>query len=296
MKSRLLTIVFMAVTICSFGQKKPLDHSVYDGWKSIGGFTLTKDAGYSLFYINPQEGDSEMVSLNIATGQMDTIHRGNSYKVTENGKYAVMTIKAKFEETKAAKKKKVKADQMPKDTLGIYDIHAKNLKKYPYLKAFKVARYPKDFVAFQTTPPADTAKGKKPVKKEKEEGSDLMVYQFSTGIIDTIKYVTDYDFSKGGDTLFVVRVPNSKDSLYKECSGLYMYNPSKRVFTTIYNTYKKQTVKLPTVCKDNSTLAFYAKLDTAKANQKDVSVLVYRKDFEKAKVVADNKMQWLPEK
>ena len=63
MKSRLLTIVFMAVTICSFGQKKPLDHSVYDGWKSIGGFTLTKDAGYSLFYINPQEGDAEMVSL-----------------------------------------------------------------------------------------------------------------------------------------------------------------------------------------------------------------------------------------
>lgn len=295
MKSRLLTIVFMTVAICSFGQKKPLDHSVYDGWKSIGGFTLTKDAGYSLFYINPQEGDAEMVSLNIATGQMDTIHRGSLYKVTENGKYAVMTIKAKFEETKAAKKKKVKPDQMPKDTLGIYDIHARNLKKYPYLKEFKVARYPKDFVVFQTTPPADTAKGKKPVKKEKEEGSDLMVYQFSTGIIDTIKYVTDYDFSKGGDTLFVVRVPNSKDSLYKDCAGLYMYNPSKRVFTTIYNTYKKQTVKLPTVCKDNSTLAFYAKLDTAKANQKDVSVLVYRKDFEKAKVVADNKMQWLPE-
>lgn len=296
MKSRFLTIAFMAISICSFAQKKPLDHSVYDGWKSIGGFSLTKDGGYSMFYINPQEGDSELVSFNVTTGQMDTIHRGNSYKITENGKYAAMTIKPKIAETKAAKRKKLNADQMPKDSLGIYNLQTKELKKYPYLKGMKTARYISDFVAFQTTPPADTAKGKKPAKKEKEEGSDLMIYRFSTGVIDTIKYVTDYDFSKGGDTLFIVQVPNSKDSLYKDCSGLYMYNPYKKSMTAIYNIHKKQTVKLPTVSDNNRTLAFYAKLDTAKVDAKNVSVLVYRDGYEKAKIVADNKMPWLPEK
>ncbi|OFY42728.1 MAG: hypothetical protein A2X18_13650 [Bacteroidetes bacterium GWF2_40_14] len=293
MKRFLLITILLAASVCSFGQKKPLDHSVYDSWKNVGGFNMTEDAKFTLFYINSQEGDGKIVALNLLTGEQDFIPRGTALKLTYDGKFSVFTIKPKFEESKTAKHKKVKPDKMPKDSLGIYNLYTKELKKYPYLKSFKIGRYGTDFMVFQTTPPADTSKSKKPVKKDKDEGSDLMLYQFSTGKIDTIKYVSDFDFSKGGDSLFFVRRPNSKDSLFK--NGLYLYTPKNKVLKTIYTFNAKQSVKLPLVSVDNKNLAFYAKLDTAKASAKNVSIMHFRDGDETAKVVIDKNINGLPE-
>ena len=291
-KLSLLLIVLLALPFCVFGQKKPLDHSVYDNWKNVGGFDMTDDARYTLFYINAQEGDGCIVVHNLATNEQNTIPRGTSYKVTSDGKFAAFTIKPKFEESKTARLKKVKADKMPKDTLGIYNLYTKELKKFPYLKGFKVGREGKISLAFQTTPPADTSKSKKAPKKDKDEGSDLMVYQFATGTIDTLKYVSEYDYSKGGDSLFIVTKPNSKDSLFK--AGLYIYIPKTKSLRSIYEIDLKQTVKLPLVSEDSKSLAFYARLDTAKARNKDVSILLFREGFDKAKVVLDKNSKGLP--
>ncbi len=293
MKRFLLITALLLSYVCSFGQKKPLDHSVYDGWKNVGGFNMTEDAKFTLFYINSQEGDSKIVALNLLTEEQNIIPRGSALKLTYDGKFSVFTIKPKFEESKSAKLKKIKADKMPKDTLGIYNIYTKELKKYPYLKSFKIGKYGTDFMVFQTNPPADTSKSKKPVKKDKDEGSDLMLYQFSTGKIDTIKYVSDFDFSKGGDSLFFVRRPNSKDSLFK--NGLYLYTPKNKILKTIYTFNAKQSVKLPLVSEDNKNFAFYAKLDTAKALAKNVTIMHFRDGDETAKVVIDNKIKGLPE-
>ncbi|MFA6334634.1 MAG: prolyl oligopeptidase family serine peptidase [Bacteroidales bacterium] len=291
-KQKFLTVMLMTVSLCAFGQKKPLDHSVYDGWKNIGGFGMTEDARFTLFYINAQEGDGCIVAHNLKTGEQNTISRGASYKLTFDGKYAACKIKPKFEESKTAMLKKVKADKMPKDTLGIYNLYTKELKKYPYLKDFKMGKEGKFSLAFQTTPPADTSKSKKTPKKDKDEGSDLIVYQFASGFIDTLKYVTDYDYSKGGDSLFFVRRPNSKDSLYK--AGLYIYIPKTKSLKSIYDIDLKQTVKLPLISDDSKCLAFYARLDTAKAKSKNVSILFFKEGFEKAKVVLDNNSKGLP--
>ena len=293
MRKFILITVLIISSVTIWGQKKPLDHSVYDGWKNIGAFTMTEDANYSLFMINQQEGDATLVSHNLKTGEQFSIPRGTSYKVTWDGKQAVFTIKPTIEEQKEARKKKVKPDQMPKDTLGIFNLYTNELKKIPHLKGFKITKYSKDFFAYQTTPPPDTSKSKKPApKKDKGEGSDLMIYYLNSGMTDTLKYITSYDLSEGGDSLFFVRVPNSKDSLY--AAGLFLYLPATKSLTTIYNTDKKQSVKLPTVSKDNRNIVFYANLDTAKGKDKDVSILHYREGFDKAKVILDNKISSLP--
>jgi len=292
MKQTFLIIIILTASVCAFGQKKPLDHSVYDGWKNIGGLSMTEDAKFTLFYINPQEGDGCIVAHNLKTGEQNTIPRGTMFKLTFDGKFAAFNIKPKFEESKTARLKKFKPDKVPKDTLGVYNLYTKELKKYPYLRAFKMGKDAKEFLAFQTTPPADTSKSKKAPKKDKDEGTDLMVYQFSTGAIDTLKYVSDFNFSQGGDSLFFVRRPNSKDSILK--AGLYLYIPKTKALTTIFNNDLKQNVKLPEVSKDNKNLVFYAKLDTA-AKSKKVSILYYKEGFETAKVVVDNSTKGLPD-
>lgn len=293
-KFQFILFSLLLTSLVSWGQKRPLDHSVYDNWKNIGGFSMTDDARFTLFYISAQEGDGSMVVHNLKTNEQSVIPRGTAYKLSKDGKFAAVTIKPKFEESKSARLKKVKPDQMPKDTLGIYNLNSKELKKFPYLKGFKTGREGGLSLAFQTTPPADTSKTKKAPKKEKDEGSDLMVYQYASGALDTLKYVAEYDYSRGGDTLFFVRKPNSKDSLYKP--GLYLYLPATKALSAVYEINHKQSVKLPVVSENNRALAFYAKLDTTKAGAKDVSILIFRDGYDRAKVAVDNTTKGLPEK
>ncbi|PKO99740.1 MAG: hypothetical protein CVU13_04230 [Bacteroidetes bacterium HGW-Bacteroidetes-8] len=288
----LFTALILTVSFAS-AQKKPLDHSVYDGWKSVGAFNMTEDGKYTIFMVNPQEGDNYLVSMNLINFTKDSIARVNGPKMTDDGKFVAATIKPTFKQSRDARIKKVKPDLMPKDTLGIYNIQTKELKKIPYLKEFKIGRYAKDFIAFQTTPPADTSKSKKPVKKDKNEGENVMVYQLSTGMIDTLKFVSDYEFTKGGDTLFFATRPNSKDSVNKP--GLFLYIPKTKSITTIYNYDLKQSVKLPLVSKDNKHMAFYAKLDTTKNKDKFISILYYNATLPQAKLVIDNNLDGMPE-
>ncbi len=288
----LFTALILTVSFAS-AQKKPLDHNVYDSWKSVGAFNMTEDGKYTIFMVNPQEGDNYLVSMNLMNFTKDSIARVNGPKMTEDGKFVAATIKPTFNQSRDARIKKVKPDLMPKDTLGIYNIRTKELKKIPYLKEFKIGRYAKDFIAFQTTPPADTSKSKKPVKKDKNEGENLMVYQLSTGMIDTLKFVSDYDFTKGGDSLFFATRPNSKDSVNKP--GLFLYIPKTKSITTIYNYDLKQSVKLPLVSEDNKHMAFYAKLDTTKNKDKFISILYYNATLPQAKLVIDNNLNGMPE-
>ena len=51
------TTLLLSFTIL-FAQKKPLDHSVYDGWQSIGERMISNDGRWVVYTINAQEGGS----------------------------------------------------------------------------------------------------------------------------------------------------------------------------------------------------------------------------------------------
>ena len=286
MKNILLSTILMVIPLVSFGQKKPLDQSVYDNWKSVNNFSITDDGKYTIFSVNAQEGDGYIVIHNILTGEQQSIPRASTQKFTADGKFVALVIKPKFDQTKAAKIKKVKPDMMPKDSLGIYNTITKDLKKFPFLKGYKMGKYANDFLAFQTTPPADTSKSKKPVKKDKDEGADLILYQFSTSKLDTLKFVSDYDFSRGGDTLFFATRPNTKDTIHK--AGLFSYIPKTKTIKKLFGYDLKQSVKLPVVSEDNNTIVFYGKLDTTKRKDKIISILQFKDGFSEAKVIVDS--------
>ena len=94
-KLLILPTLLLFALIC-YGQKKPLDHSVYDGWKSVGAISVTEDYQYALFNVNPQEGDATLVSLNLTNLSQDAIQRGTSARVTADNKFAIFNIKPLF--------------------------------------------------------------------------------------------------------------------------------------------------------------------------------------------------------
>ena len=272
-------------------QKKPLDHSVYDAWKSVGAFSMSEDGKYASYLVQEQEGDRYAEVLDLVTLKKQRIERATQPKLTPDGRFLVASINPFFKETKEAKLKKVKKEEMPKDTLGIYNCETGELKKIPFLKSVKIGKLGKTHIAFQCDMPADTTGGKKPEKIEKDQGQDLMVYHLATGSTDTLPAVSDYNFSTGGDTLFFVRRPHSKDSLLE--AGLFMYTPKDRQLTGIYTFDLKQKVKLPVVSEDNRHLVFYASLDTTQQGKNNVSIMYYSQEHGQAKILIDNNLEGL---
>lgn len=300
---KLFTLLLTAIiAVSALAQKKPLDHSVYDSWQSIGTPVISKSGNFAFYGINVQEGDNSLVVTNLLTGKTDTFHRGTGASFTDNGEALVFTIKPFFAATKEAKLKKKKPDEMPKDTLAIYITKTGSVKKIPYLKSFKIAEEGNNFVAFTTNPPADTTKPKKDdknppkpaPKKEKDEGSNLFVYRISDGTIDTLKYITDFNFDTKGERLYFVRKPNSKDSLFK--SGLFVYNPILKQSVSILELNSKQSVKLPSFNDSCGKGAFFAFLDTAKASKKDATLFILDKGSDVPKEAINTKNASIPAK
>src|SRR5208282_1790977 len=64
----LLCLVLVAGT--AFTQtKRPLNHRDYDGWRTIGTPTLSRDGKFLAYGLFPEEGDGEVVVRNLTTNQ-----------------------------------------------------------------------------------------------------------------------------------------------------------------------------------------------------------------------------------
>ena len=168
--------------LCSLtAQKKALDHSVYDTWKSVGTATMTQDGKYSLTTVSAQAADGYLVQSNLLNGSSFIIDRGKTPAFTFDSKYAVCAIAPLYNDSRQAKIDKKKPEESPKDTLCIWTLGSTALTKYPFVTSFKSAEEGKLAVAFKTDPPADTSNTKRAPKKEKGEGTDLMLHYFATG-------------------------------------------------------------------------------------------------------------------
>jgi dipeptidyl aminopeptidase/acylaminoacyl peptidase len=143
-----LPLFLLLSTIASAQVKKPIDHSVYDNWKSAGERTISNDGKYVLYTINAQEGDGELVIKNLTSNYKLTVPRGYNAVITEDSRYAVFKIKPAYQDTRQAKIKKKKADEMPKDSLVIVQLGADSMMRVARIKSYKTPKKGFGWVAY----------------------------------------------------------------------------------------------------------------------------------------------------
>lgn len=153
--------VLLIFPVILFAQKKPLEHSVYDGWKSLGERAISNDGNFIVYSINPQEGDGEMIIQNINTHYKLTVERGYGAVISEDNRFAYFKIKPHYQATRQARIKKTKADDQPKDTLAIVELGKDSVMKISRVRSFKTAEKGSGWLAYQLEKPMpDTAKKK----------------------------------------------------------------------------------------------------------------------------------------
>jgi hypothetical protein len=217
MKRTLSLLVCALVALpCLLAQKKPLDHSVYDSWQSVGE-TVISPAGRVLAYeVNPQEGDGLLTIQVLGKKSTRTIEIPRGYRVSilDDESYAVCLIKPFFKETRKARIAKKKDDQLPKDSLAVINLTTGEVLKFGNVKGYKAAKHGLKAVAFVT---ADTTFIPQKERKNKDIGGPLAVYHFASGSMDTLRHISEYGFSKDGLQLGLVQ----KEDKFRTLAGVY---------------------------------------------------------------------------
>lgn len=127
------------LSVGGFAQKKPLDHSVYDSWQSIGAAdrAISNDGKYVIYAVNPQEGDGVLYIQSTNGSYKKEIARGYNAIITDDNRFVVCRIKPLFKDTRDARIKKKRPDDMPKDSLAIVDLAGDKITKIARVRSYK---------------------------------------------------------------------------------------------------------------------------------------------------------------
>jgi len=137
MKCFILLLSLFTISEFTFSQKKPLDHSVYNSWQSIGERMISNDGKWVVYTIDVQEGDNQLVIQSSDAKYKKEIPRGYSALITEDSRFVVFKIKPLFSETREARIKKRRLDDFPKDTLAIVELGKEEIWKKAKIKGYK---------------------------------------------------------------------------------------------------------------------------------------------------------------
>jgi len=138
MKSHILTVFLLLSFNFLPAQKKPLDHTVYDSWQSIGERMISNDGKWVVYTINVQEGDNELVIQASDAKYKKSIPRGYNAVISEDSRFAIFKIKPFYKETREARIKKKKPDDMPKDSFAVVELGKDSVYKVAKVKTYKV--------------------------------------------------------------------------------------------------------------------------------------------------------------
>jgi len=145
-------IISFSLSLLVQAQKKPLDHSVYDAWQSIGERKLNADGSWIVYTIDPQEGDGKLVLQKIDSSFQFEIPRGYQASFSDDGLFLIVKIKPLYSDLRQAKIKKKMVDEFPKDSLGIYDLTSNVFEKIPNVISYSLPQKSGKWVAYLAAP------------------------------------------------------------------------------------------------------------------------------------------------
>ncbi len=134
-KFLLVPVCLLAVSV--FAQKKPLDHTVYDSWQSTGERVISNNGKYLAYAINPQEGDGVLVIQEVGGEFKKEIARGYNVTITDDNLFLVCRIRPPFKDTREARIKKRRPDDMPKDSLAVVELATGKIVKTARVRSYK---------------------------------------------------------------------------------------------------------------------------------------------------------------
>lgn len=218
-----LLALFLCTAVLSAQNKPPLDHEAVHRWQKIEQTRVANNGQWVAHVQTPvTEGDPTLSLLDVKSMKTKVFSRGTEPQFSADNQLLVFRIKPRLDTLKAQRRRKVKEEDLPKDTLGIYTLATGELEKIARLKNFNVPDKWSGWLAYQVetakaappkkdstavgntdslknkvAPKASAKKGaKKPKKEDKDNGYRLIVRNTTDQHQDTFAYVVGYVLAK----------------------------------------------------------------------------------------------------
>lgn len=268
-------------TVPIFAQQKPLAIADIHRWKRIEQPRPSNDGQWVAYALVPHtEGDAQVALWHAATGQTRTFARANEPRFTQDNRFLVFRVRPPLDTLKAQRRRKVKDEDLPKDTLYILDLQQNKIQRHARVKTFWVpekwdghvlwqGEIEKPAIAKKDTSAAGKAAAeaaKKWKKETKESGSKLYSLHLASGRCDTFPFVTQVALAKKAPAVVFTTTgkglnPNIKTAAAQE--GVYYWQPERRTVHPLWRQRSKYAQI--TVDEIGQQVAFVADLDTSKA-------------------------------
>lgn len=299
------TIFFLAFFPLSSplaADKKPLNHSVYDGWNKVAGECISNDGRWIVYVIEPQEGDSRLVIYNVASGTADTVARGNSPRITDDSRFVAFSIKPFFADTRKAKIAKKKPEEMPKDSLGLVQLGRDSVMRIPRVKSFTFPEKAAGWIAYHLekeeakTDSGNTRSRNDQVPdapgddkdKKNGNGTTLVARELASGAEFQFPAVSEFLFTKNGQSLLFASTGN--DSTV--AAGVFLFRTASRQLDTL--SVGKGKYKQLAWDEDGIQAAYVADRDTSRNKQRFFALYYWKSGSDSAKVLADTTTKNFP--
>ena len=308
-KASLLFILLLAVaSLSAVAQKRtkpvppakrPLNHDVYDSWKTISSKELSNDGKFAVFTINPQDGDGRAVVYDFNRMREDSIQRASNITLSFDSRFALFKINPPKELVKDLRRQKKKKEELPKDSLGIYNLQTRQITRIPLVKTYKTPEKASGWVAYlrdvkpeeKKVDSTKKATAKKKVRKNTDETGYTLVLQ-SLDDTTTFKfgYVLDYLFPKQGKGLLFSTTGN--DSTLK--AGVYWHDLATKTTLQLYAGHPKQKYRGLAASEDGTQACFLVDADTTKALVRYHKLYYWKQGDTTGSLIADEKSQDMP--
>ena len=152
---RLISLVLFALSCAvaapaaAAAAKVPLDYKAYDSWNAIRNVRVSNDGRWLAYALVPQDGDPVLIVRDLTNGKETREARGLVPTFTPDSKFVVYTIRALNADIHKAEREHKKADEQPKNGLGILDLTTLKAVTYERVKNVAVPKDPgNDTIAF----------------------------------------------------------------------------------------------------------------------------------------------------
>lgn len=265
-----LSFFILAITLLLNAQnveKVPLKISDFATWKTVNNPMVSNDGKLAAFEINPQKGDGILMVKSIDSKKEDAISKGYAAIFSPESDFIVYKIKQPADSVRNAKKRKLKKDQMPKDSLGVLVFKRHKTYTFPNIKQFTVPKENARWVAFLTdikktvkdlAPQSDEHKTEKDTVPSGDKKYQLILFQAASGDTVCFQNVTEYYYAPKGHSITFIR--QTKDSLDR--TEVVVFDTENRKASVIF----KQTGTAKQIASDEQggRFGFLFSTDTIK--------------------------------
>ncbi len=222
------TLLALVLVSTAFSQKKVIDHTAYNDWKTLKNEKISNDGNYISYEVTPLRGDGFLFIYDVKAGTLDSIPRASNASFSGNSNYIAFKIVPGFDTLRNCELNKVDKKKWPKDSLGIYVFASDSLMKFGRISSFEVNEE-SDWIAFMsedneikmTDQSSKKKKKKRKSKKNKEE-----------------------EYTSTGHLLTIL---NPVSNEFREIKDVTSFTVSKNANRIAFATHKKQTVHRQTL-------------------------------------------------